>query len=274
MEHSGDILISEIDPDEVDAALYATRSHEFDPVRQGESKKGGWSGFADMLTGQADSNPGPQATLERATVVTVRFGITPPSVGSGAGVNPYPNTVHCIATIVSGVEGQWVQRAISVCLGASISVTADNVQVSFQDATVITDPDTPSDLPYRVTCQITRGVRASFLTPPTLFAFTDIVDSVPVVTAGVVPLVLSGNARYPIPPNAGVVSCEVVATAAVGITPEVTVIAVGGTMEMKAWNPIVNTGFIALPPNATFIEIANDSNANPVNITVTWGIEG
>jgi len=261
-----DVIAAEAEPNEFDAALYAERTHALDPVRLGKSKKGGWSGYADMVTGQADPSPGPYFTCE-AQMVTIHFGIIVPSRGEVL----YNNIAHCVATILAGVEGQWVQRQISVGLGTTLTVAADSVQISFQDITAITNVEADLGLTYRVTAQIVKGIRASYENPPILVAFTDIVNSVASAQSGVVSLSASGNARYPIPPNADAIAVEVMI---VGTAPDVTVFAASGNVDLKEYNPSATFGFVALPPGATFIEIQNNNAIDPVNVTVTWGIDG
>lgn len=257
--------------DEVEAplSLFEEPAHEFDPVRQSRSKKGGWSGYADMVTGQKSSSPGPQVTCEEAFTYVVRLGISPPSVGSGGGGDPFAGTVHCLATIITGVEGQWIRRKVSVCLGTSLVVTADSIQIQFHDLTLVTDPSSNADVPYRVTAQIAKGVRGHYEIPPTLIAFTDVIGGAPDVASGVITIAPTQSARYPVPQDDGVVSCEVVNTGA-----EVTVTAAGGSTALKTWNPVVNLGFIVLPPNTTYIEVTNQSESENAVITLTWGIEG
>jgi hypothetical protein len=255
-----------VDDAAVDAALYAERPHEFDPVRQRKSTKGGWSGYADMVTGQADPSPGPYFTCD-AQMMTIHFGIIVPSRGEVL----YDNIAHCVATIQAGVEGQWVQRQISVGLGTTITVAADSVQISFQDITALTNVEAALGLTYRVTAQIVKGIRATYENPPILVAFTDIVNSVPAQQSGVVSLNASGNARYPIPPNADAIAVEVMV---VGTAPDVTVFAASGAVDLKEWNPLATFGFVALPPGCTFVELQNNNAIDPVNVTVTWGIDG
>jgi hypothetical protein len=268
MNGNGNVLLAEMDPEDF---TFVDEPHEFDPVRLGRSKKGGWSGSADMVTGQDQTTPGPEFTFPFAATWTMRFGVIPPSVGSGAGGDPYANSFHCVAEITSGVEGQWVKRQISVCLATAITFTGDNANVTLSDLTLETNSSAVEGLPYRVTMQIVPGERASYLSPPTLFAFTDVINSEPAQQAGVVEIAssgASGNARYPIPPNAGVLSVQVIVA-----TGTVAVYAAGGDQDMKSWVP--DDGFMILPPCCTYIEIQSTGGGElGATFTVTWGIEG
>ena len=255
----------------------------FDPISLSRATSSGYASYVDMVTGQAQPSPGPRVWFQKrdaethemvgeATIYTVRFGVNPTTAGDRSLLE---TTFRCVATIHWKVGGQVVTRQMDVGQGAAISGACEGVDIDFQDMTP-TDPDAPLNIPYRVTVQVVRGGRTNYFTPATLGATTDIVNSVPSEQTGVVALNAAGspdgNARYPIPRNAGVYSVEV--TVAVQSTAVLLLcIAGAGTYLAKNWNPLVNIGFVLLPSNATYVEIVNQG-MSPVDITLTWGVEG
>ena len=181
-------------PEEVPLGLFE-RAHEFDPVSLARSKSGGWSASIPMETGQPGASTGPALTLAKSEVYTVRFGIAGPSTGGSADSNPYGNTVHAVAKILSFVEGNAIERRISVCHGAAITVTAQAVQVIAYDLSVQTDDEVSDGLLYQVLVHIVPGDRAGYGTPPSLFAFTDVIAGTAEELAGQITLTTNQKAR-------------------------------------------------------------------------------
>ncbi len=248
------------------------------------ARSGGWSQRVPMVQGQAQPSPGPQAWFRGARdpetnepvgvaeTYTIRFGVSPPN--AAAENPPYGATFSCFALIISTVEGNPITRKVSLGYGTALTLTAESVNVAIYD-------ETPSEFiptiaqEYSVTVQIAPGERASYLTPPTFRGQTDVIDSAPSVATGTITVAAAGNARYPIDPTAGAVSVEVTVIDATdpSLATKVTASATTGGVIAKTWNPQINKGFETLPPETTFVEIAN-TGANAVLVTVTFGIEG
>jgi hypothetical protein len=257
----------------------------FDPISLSKATSGGYASYVDMVTGQAQPSPGPRVWFQKrdpetgemvgeATIYTVRFGVNPTTTGDTTAL---ATTYRCVATIRWKVAGQVITRQMDVGQGAAISGACEGVDIDLQDMTP-TDPDAPLNIPYRVVVQVVRGGRTNYFTPATLAAATDIVNSLASTQVGAVQIaaagVPDGNARYPIPPNAGVYSVEVT-VGPTGNTNPISLVCVAGagSYEAKIWNPLVNIGFVLLPSNATYVEVINQG-LDPVEITLTWGVEG
>jgi hypothetical protein len=278
----------------------STMSEEYDPsdphwdVKQdAASPSGGVSAGVDLVTGQETPSTGPQAWFKNeagnpiAQAYTVRFTVQSPSQGA----TPQDNIFDCVATVIATVQGNQIQRRLTVGTGVAITGEAESVSVSLQDITpdagqLVNQPGggtAPFGNPYRVAVVIAPGVRANYTLPPTLEAFTDIVEGVASVQSGAITVApaLSPVLSYPIPQDAGINSVEVLAvtagTALAAGSPLVYVEAgATGLLESKRWDPTLNKGFIALPPNATelLIFVNLQGLGAQATITVTWGIEG
>ncbi len=276
------------------------------PIYLSRSRSGGWSSFCDMLQGQKGHTPGLRCLFhseERETIqdpvtgnftkgdriaiaetYTIRFGVNPPNPGAGEDNTTLSVTFDAVARITSKVAGNMITRYVQIGYGTAVTLTAEGLDIDVFDETdsqfwaVVADVPVPQT--YRVTMQVAPGLRASFEVPPTLKGKADVVNGAAEnpPAYGVLNLAAStGAARYPVPQNAGVVSCEVIAvdgTTAATFPVGVTATAFAGTYASKMWNPSINTGFIVLPPNTTFVEVANTSSSDPVDVTLTWGIEG
>ena len=225
-----------------------------------------WQGSVDVLTtaNNAPALTGPsvpllQANFDSAEYYTVQFGITYPDPPTLQIANP-------IATLIWSVEGNNIRRKINVGNGTVISAPGEAVAIYVQDAT----PNTaPAGNKYNVQGQVTRGVRPSSTIPPTLRPANPF--------DRVFNLAAASFVQIPIPQNAGVVSAFVMATyVTTGNPVDCQVSAVdAGAFAYTTWDPSVDTGFVALPPNATILLIANRAAAaNTLILSVIFGIDG
>ncbi len=239
-----------------------------------KAPSGGVSAGVDLVTGQAEPSMGPQAWFKDdngvpdAKAYTVRFATQPPNPPSGN-----PGFFDCVATVTSTVQGNAITRQMNVNQGAVITGEAESVNVNLQDITP--QSGQPFGLPYRVTVIIAPGIRPNYTIPPTLEAFTDFVNGAPFVTSGTIVLNAGQGANYPVPPQAGVGSVEVLAadpaSPAGTVSAIVSMFSVLGTT--KTYDPRSDHGFIALAPNTTIVEVTNHG-PTPIEVTVTFGIEG
>lgn len=223
----------------------------------------GASGSRDLATqsGQSVALLMEALSLEGG-VYTLIFDVIDPGV-------PY----ECIARVTSSDAGNTVERLFHVIKGCSISLSGRVYGITITDTT-------PADLPlisgepvstpgagsaYTVTCIIERGTRGINSAGPTLYSGSAAIAS-------------HASLVLDIPTNSGVNSLEVssqVATTFPTSNPNVTVTfttAAGGIF--KQYNPILQPGFVAIPPGATQVKITNNDGTNGINSSVTWGIDG
>jgi hypothetical protein len=265
---------------------------DFDPtdmMKMSRSRGGGASATVNMVTGQQSTSPGPSADFKepqremqrdgsfvwklrsKAQPFTVRFSVKPPNIESTTVFtveHEYAN-FDCVAIISYTVEGVTVRRVVTVANGVAISGTADSVNVSIQD---ITQTTSPQNIPYSVEVQIAPGIRSGYALPPTLEAFTCIVNSVDIIESGPITLVSGQSAVYPVPQQAGVISVEIVTqTNSVNVTMGT----VNGAQKQYTVNPGENFGFIVMAPNSAFLTVTGLGTEGVDSIhTATWGIEG
>ncbi len=241
-------------------------------IRQGDSKVSqhgrGLSASRDMFTQSGRSTALLNDTLEDAEVHTVQFGVQAPKDASGNAI-PFA----CVATIAWSNDGNTIRRQVSVKNGQSISAPGRVVNITITDTTPAFLPqaeDTPTPGPgskYTASCLVNRYPRPGSALPPTLY--------------GPVPFVLGASSfsgYIPIPPDAGVASLEISAVEAVEfptVKPNVWVsftTAAGGIF--KAYDPTLESGFVAIPDGATGFQVFNADTVNPVLISTNFGIDG
>jgi hypothetical protein len=214
----------------------------------------------DMATQSGQTVPLLQeAMMQEGGMYTLVFGLLDPGV-----------PVECVATITASERGNSVQRQLNIVKGASISIAGRVFDVRVTDTTPETLPLSATATPgagtgYVVSCLIERGNRPSEGRPPTLYG-------------GIASLATHTSETVPIPQNAGVISLEVSVAENVTfptVTPNVVVTfttASGGIF--KVYNPVLQSGFVDIPPGATEVTITNADAANGVYATITWGIDG
>jgi hypothetical protein len=229
-----------------------------------------WSQAATLITGSNEKVPGPQAQLSKASVVTVQFEVIPPNGGG----SPF----DCTALVTWKVHYVTVRRIVSVGNGVSISGVAEAFSVSLIDTTnlIANVPAGDIGIKYNVTTTAATGTRPTTQQPATLRGLTAAIAGVQ--SQGQINLAPGANVQYPIPPNAGVISVEVVAVSqATPFAPlqiEVDANGPGIVGTFKSWDLVDFPGFVSVPPNATSIFVTNKDTANSVYVTLTWGIDG
>ena len=228
--------------------------------RHAEGKSGGWSTTADMITQQAKAVTW-QANFPESKYYTLQFGVEPPNQPTAAG-----RVWATIATILWKVEGNSVQRMVSVNNGVSISGTGQAMTVLLNDVTP--DVGQPKGIPYKIGIQVSPGTRPSQNQPAVLALQSQADQS----------LAPASTETYLIPQNAGVISVEVVATSFDGGTetvPALEVRFISAAATFKSFSINNNySGFIPVPPGATDISISNTSATDTAFTTVSWGIDG
>ena len=233
------------------------------------NKKRAWNGQATLLTGGGASG-GPVVNAGQADFTaepgyyTVEFNIArfPVDTVNAPGPSNVSGVFRCLTILSWNVEGNQVTRQYSVGgNGSSVSGLGQGVVVSLQD---FTDVFNPTNLDYEVSFNIAKGVRPFTNNPPALFGITTTV------------ILAAGSLSLAVPQNVGIISVEVAVSTnpAAPHTPNVVVAHINPGGTLKTYDPQKNTGFVALAPNAQTVRVFNADAANPVDATITWGVDG
>jgi hypothetical protein len=227
----------------------------------------GWGGIATMTTQQAGKQPGLQADrLSGASLYTVQFSVSKPVLAGSNGI------FAAIAVIDWLVAGTPIRRRISVTDGKSISGVGQGVVVSCYDVTP--DLGQVADAPYKVNITVARGSRPAQGQPPTLSLFDQQFQAGNAIPA-------AGSEIVEIPQNSGAISVEIVVASTDPLTDANVLIqhvSDDGANVYKTYR--VTDGpqeFVPIADGATQIIITNLSageGSNPVNVSVTYGIDG
>lgn len=195
-----------------------------------------------------------------AGIYTVQFGIQTPD-GLYKKVNP-------TARVVWSVEGNTIQRRLSVYDGASISGVADHVAVRVTDDSqnvgagfgLLTSV-------YTVTVEVTPFPRPPRGMPPYLRGSDDVI----VVAGG------GAGTNIAVPDDAGVISACAFAVAAGGGLPRITQVAADPAVILARYVPATDSSsWTPIHPQTLNLTLENVS-ADPlstVTYNVLWGIDG
>jgi hypothetical protein len=222
-----------------------------------ESKEG-WSASGTMICLDANRTVSLQQVFKVAGIYTVQFNIFT--------IDPQPDPLIPVpilaeALIEWSVSGNPIKRRVSVANGVSISGLGEGVRVTVKD---VSGSATLIGVRYGIAITVAKGVRASFLRPPTLDRET--ISSVP---AG-------GTALFAIPLDAGANSVEVLVGSS-GAFPiiadqAIQVIQQAGATLFKVYDPR-QENFVPLAAGATDILLTNHTAAD-IFASVTFGIDG
>lgn len=223
-------------------------------LRVGGSSQGGPPAIR-MQVGFFD----PRDTRQRpAGLYTVQFHIDVRAIA-----DPLFKFLNPTARVMFAVEGNTVQRRLSVVNGASISGVCDTVAVEVVDETDFLAPPAPPALPldYQVTITVAPYPRPSSGSPPVLRG-----------SAGLIAVAGGAVTLLPIPQDSGVNSVLVFASPSGGGVPLVSQEDLN-TVTIASWTP-TNT-FVPLFPQAGTISLGNlGPPLSNVNYNVLFGIDG
>ncbi len=201
----------------------------------------------------------PKDTRQRpAGLYTVQFNIDVRGIA-----NPVFKFLNPTAKVTFSVEGNSVQRRLSVANGASISGVCDTVAVEVVDETDFLAPPGPPALPleYQVTISVAPYPRPSSGTPPFLRG-----------SASVIAVAGGATTLLAVPSDAGANSVLVFASPSGGGVPLVSQEDMN-TITLASWTP--NNTFVPLFPQAGNISLGNLGPAlSNVNYNVLFGIDG
>ena len=227
----------------------------------GKKLRGGWSQSVSLQAGGNQQATGLSMNLPDADTYTVQFSMDQrPSYVIG----PSVKIASCQAIIEWCIEGVTLFRIVDVADGQSVSGRGQSVKVILFD----TSPKTTGGPTYQVSTLVSKGVRGDTLKPPTLIALN---------RAGLPPTA-NVQVSVPVNPSAGVISVEVVVEreAAADPAPQVDVqqlLPFPAPGVVKAYDPDINIGFVAMHPQAAQVNVINNGTAT-VAVTITWGIDG
>lgn len=222
--------------------------------------KKGWSSSGTLTSGNTIKTVTGQANFaDDPGMYTAQFSVSPPADPLGARV-----PIDVQADLFWSVEGQTVQRTISVVNGASITGAGQGVRWVIRDVTSTTLTGfTPTD--YLVSCQLTKGVRPSYSRPPFLQQFQ------------VRQLITSGHAdSFQIPRPAGVNAIQflidVTDTTMRPVIAQVQFLT-NASDVIAVYDPVIQNGYMPVPASAAFVGLGNFSTGT-IAYNAVWGIDG
>jgi hypothetical protein len=225
----------------------------------------GWSASGDLVTG-AGVNGGTaaarlQAVLEREASVTTQFNIT--------------GAANCRAEIISSVRGNRVRRLITVTDGASITTRGQTIAISARD---FTDSGISNGVRYQVAILSTLGVRAGYKQPPYLTPLTFNYQANPIqtYTGSILLPDLAASCDVAVPVDAGVNSVMVTMGEIAGVPIASQAVQVSHASPLGTATPYDPRDYdwVPLNSNTTSLFIINQVPAQPVRVSVYFGIDG
>ncbi len=181
--------------------------------------------------------------------------------------DPQYRKVNPVATVRWSVEGNTVQRKLSVVNGTTITGVCDAIEVIVTDETDdIVGPVPPGTVwDYDVTITMVPYPRPSSAAPP-------------ILRGNVIPISLAGGApaaTVPVPDDAGVNAVMLLTSSTGGGIPSAS--QQHGTLPdiVATWTPEGAGRFVPLLPQAGRISLSNlGPPASSVDFTVLFGVDG
>ena len=237
--------------------------------------KVGWSQSGPITCGNKDNPVLFQVNFpdNQADYFTVQFGVSQALFPTGPHINiPVPFDVYAILQFK--VEGNVIQRIVSVNNGTTISAPGEALAIRVVDNTVY-----PGSLgaKYTVTIQVTPGTRPNTEQPATLYW------SYPIDTNNTgfseSQIIAPGDELIvPVPTKTGVISfnLQAVGNSATGanIASDVTVNQLASSIQIAQVSNPEPTEFVSLVASASNLQIENNDQTNPVTVAINWGIDG
>ena len=246
----------------------------------------GWKGATELVTGQSTPVNLLSANFPESGSYTIEFNLLPyaanipipynPGVPIPPSPTPNPTTNQPIvakALVQWSVEGSTVTRIMNIVDGASITGVAQGVNVFAFDATQeVKVESSPFGVPYQVTAQVSKGVRATNKQPPIL------VPGAPSLIGSVLIDATDPPVSVPIPQGAGVISVYVTVGFSASPEPDSNSIQVQQQFALtlfstKTYDPRDFPDWVPISPGADTIFLVNNS-AQEVVFSITFGIDG
>lgn len=244
-----------------------------DEVRRNSGDaKTGWSVSGNLIVGDTTKQVQLQADFATPGEYTLQFNIGP-AVGS--------NTAAVAeATITWSVEGNSVQRRVTITPGLSVSGVGQAVRIQMNDASVGVAGTIPDGKSYNVSAQVARGPRPTTAVPPTLIPSGD-----GTAGKGTYIALIGTPVNVPIPENAGISSVYVAVAgfvAATGVAAQIDFPIVThmvpdslGPLRTQRYDPRTYQ-WVPLVPGATILRLQNFNTVSGVAYAyyVAFGVDG
>ncbi len=226
----------------------------------------GWSAAGELITGVPQKALTMQANFKkRPGYYTIQFNVRRPVAEVG-------QVLQTLAEVVWSVEGNSVRRLISIGDGATISGAGQGVRVKVFDNSTLAG-GLVTNQPYPVSMQVVKGTRPTQSQQPIL----EVSSAVAPGTTSLTPIAAGANAIFLVPENAGVTALYVAVNntgPAALRSGDVAGIFASNAVGLKEFNYDACQQWIAVPPGAIQIQIFNKTAADPIAVTLTWGIDG
>lgn len=223
--------------------------------------KQGWQVQGNLYVGNPNTTVKLSANFPETGYYTAQFNVT-----------NLPLNGVVTATAIWSVEGNSVQRVISVSSGTTISGPGQGVNIVINDNTTVFGSgagEVPQGTPYSVSVQVSPGSRPSGSNPPILIGQPNGAIILPIGPSSV---------SFPVPQNSGVTSIEIVAMGEQPVAgyaqPNIIVeqLNAGGVIY-ATYNP-VGAGFVPIAPGVASVKIHNLDTSNYAYAQIFWGIDG
>ncbi len=234
--------------------------------------KTGWSVSGNLIVGDSTKTVQLQADFATPGEYTLQFNIGP-AVGS--------NTAAVAEALITwSVEGNSVQRRVTITPGCSVSGVGQAVRITMNDASVGIAGTIPDGKQYRVSAQVARGPRPTTSVPPTYIPSGD-----GNYGKGAYIVLIGTPVDVPIPVDAGVSSVYVAVAgfvAASGVAAAVNFPIVNhivpdslGDLRVQRYDPRTFQ-WVPLVPGATKIQLSNFNTVAGVAYAyyVAFGVDG
>jgi hypothetical protein len=233
------------------------------------AKKRGWSASGEMVGGDTSKKVSLQAVFGSPETYTIQFQLStidPPRGGAG----PYWAPTQAQARISWSVEGNTIERIVSVSDGTSVQGVGQGVRVVVEDVSGPIGTASVLGRRYNVSVSVAPGSRGSDSLPPILLD-----TNVQSTTA------INTTTSIPVPQDAGVKSVMVTVYSLFGA-----VIPSGGARVFQQYDDAAGNltaydpreanggGFVPLMPGVTNIVVQNNAVADTLVWSVIFGIDG
>jgi hypothetical protein len=226
-----------------------------------EEVKRGWSASGTLRREEPDRIVSLQANFKSAEQYTLQFSIEYPEVPAGA---TGTTETKAIAEIAWSVAGNTIYRMVTISNGMSISGVGQGVQVRIYDATDPTGDPSSEGWEYKVSVQVSPGVRASDSIPPLFYPRLALKTNVP---AGI-------TLPYDVDQKMGAKSVFVSPQWAVAGSGTIIMSGNGGAVTIAQY-PLVEPGqWLPIAPGTDQILVYNRAGSSALSFTIMYGIDG
>lgn len=239
-------------------------------------KKKGWSANGLLTLGSAQPEISMQADFDEPGPYTLQFDVQYPAESNPLAPEYFEGFPAAQARIFWSVEGNSVERLVTLTPGASISGVGQGVSVKVSDLSTFTTAPTVT-VQYPVGIQVVKGPRSA-IQPPFYFRSSDRRRLVAPVAAGL-------QFGDTVPEKGGITSCRVFAGFAGGPGIEDGIVEMGFSVKNTVVAPFQyavvldpqKQGLIPIPPGATSYYLRLRSvpvGSGDFYWNILWGVDG